>query len=87
MKIKITTILFLLTSVGFAVAGEGSKFQPTPANKTAPVVSHICDQQSLGKTKSRTPHAAPGHKTAGLFLCSEHSKRGSYTPSDWTRHY
>jgi hypothetical protein len=86
MKTKITTAILLLISVGFALAGEGSQFQPVPANKQANVAAHICDEHSTAKSRPRTPGAPTGLKAAPLAPCVEHAKTPAYTASDWTRH-
>lgn len=87
MKIKIITTILLLTSVGFALAGEGSQQRPTPVNKQAPVVKPICEEHSAAKSRPRTPSALAGLKAAPLAPCTEHAKAHVYTASDWTRHH
>ena len=86
MKTKITTAILLIFSVGFALAGEGSQFQPVSAHKQAGVTAHICDEHSTAKSRPRTPGALPGLKSPSLAPCVEHAKPPAYTASDWTRH-
>jgi len=86
MKTHIITTLLILTCVGFAAAGEGSKFQPDPANRQTPVVSHQCEETSAAKSTSRSPRALTGHKTALLVPCAQHTKLSGYVASDWTLH-